>query len=72
MDDNYNIINMFDLIMCRNVLIYFDKIQQKKIITNLSKNLKKDGLLIIGHSETLNGLRNINLKQIRPTIYQKI
>ncbi len=60
----------FDLIFLRNVMIYFDIPTKKRVIENLIPSLKPGGLLIIGHSETLNGVTNL-LPQIKPTIYQK-
>lgn len=43
----------FDVIMCRNVLIYFDKATQKKLIHRYHQLLRPGGLLILGHSESL-------------------
>jgi chemotaxis protein methyltransferase CheR len=43
----------FDYIFCRNVLIYFDKETQIKVIDNLLRNLAKLGYLFVGHSESL-------------------
>lgn len=41
----------FDAIFCRNVMIYFDKPTQRKILTKFKPLLKPDGLLFAGHSE---------------------
>ncbi len=41
----------FDIIFCRNVMIYFDKPTQKKILARFVKLMKPDGLLFAGHSE---------------------
>lgn len=43
----------FDVIICRNVLIYFDKATQQKLINRYHKLLRPGGLLILGHSESL-------------------
>ena len=43
----------FNLIMCRNVLIYFPRAMQSKIINNLNKHIALNGYLVIGHSESL-------------------
>ncbi len=46
----------FDIIFLRNVMIYFDPETKRKVINNLLPYLKIDGHLLIGHSETLNGI----------------
>ena len=43
----------FDLILCRNVMIYFDKASRRKLISSLERHLKPGGYLLIGHSELL-------------------
>jgi chemotaxis protein methyltransferase CheR len=43
----------FDMVLCRNVLIYFDRSVQKRLIASLSSSLAKDGYLVLGKSETL-------------------
>ena len=70
-DDVYKVPFDFDVIFCRNVLIYFDKSTQEKVINKLCNKLKKGGILFLGHSESLTGI-NAPLKTIRPTIFQKI
>jgi chemotaxis protein methyltransferase CheR len=42
----------FDVIFCRNVMIYFDKPTQYKILSRFAPLMQKDGLLIAGHSES--------------------
>ena len=42
----------FDVIFCRNVMIYFDKQTQYKVIAHLLQHLHPDGLLMAGHSES--------------------
>lgn len=60
----------FDFIFCRNVLIYFDKFTQGKVVSNFFKHLQKDGYLFLGHAESLAGV-NTPLVYIQPTIYLK-
>lgn len=62
--------NAFDIIFLRNVLIYFDPEAKERLIRTLLQHLKESGLLILGHSESLNGM-NLPLKAIQPSIYQK-
>lgn len=61
----------YDIIFCRNVLIYFNKETQKKVLENLCKQLKKGGILFIGYSESIIGLP-LPLKHLQPSIYMKI
>ena len=60
----------FDCIFCRNVMIYFDKETQKKLIDRFYDCLKKDGWLFIGHSESLTGMTH-QFNYIEPSVYQK-
>lgn len=61
----------FDFIMCRNVMIYFDRDDQEKLIDRLSGYIKPGGYLFVGHSESLIGLQN-SLKYVQSSIYQRI
>ena len=70
MDDDYNIKKSFDVIFCRNVLIYFSQEKQKKILLNLHRHLKNDGFLFLGHSETITGM-NLPFLSVAPTVYKK-
>ncbi len=64
-------IGKFDVIFLRNVLIYFDAKTKEKIVRQLVTTLKPDGVLFIGHSESLKGM-DLGIKLIAPTTYQKI
>lgn len=61
----------FEVIFLRNVMIYFDAETKTRVINHLLPRLKSGGHLIIGHSETLNGLKVGPLETMRPTIYRK-
>lgn len=71
MDDSFNLKKKFDIIFCRNVVIYFDMETQKKLFNKFSRHLTPKGYLFIGHSETLNGL-DLPFQPVAPTIYQRI
>lgn len=72
MDYQYeNVPHDFDVIFCRNVLIYFDKATQERVINNLCKHLKPGGYFFLGHSESIMNMK-VPLKQIKPTIYYKV
>jgi chemotaxis protein methyltransferase CheR len=60
----------FDVIFCRNVLIYFDKETQKSLVQRYVNILKPKGYLIIGHSENITRL-NEDIEFIGQTIYRK-
>ena len=68
MDTTYNIAEEFDVIFCRNVLIYFNRDTQEKVINRLCTKLRKGGYFFIGHSESIMGM-DVPLKQIKPTIF---
>lgn len=60
----------FDIIFCRNVVIYFDLETQKKIFNNYANHLNDNGLLFIGHSESLFKVTD-RFDSIGHTIYRK-
>jgi chemotaxis protein methyltransferase CheR len=60
-----------DVIFCRNVMIYFDKETQLKLLNRMAELLKPDGLLFVGHSESPFRLTN-RFKLIGQTIYQRV
>jgi chemotaxis protein methyltransferase CheR len=61
----------FDIIFCRNVVIYFSKDVQRALFDRFSKNQSKGGKLMIGHSENLAGVCD-SYRLIGRTIYEKI
>ncbi|MEA1867513.1 MAG: protein-glutamate O-methyltransferase [Thermodesulfobacteriota bacterium] len=62
--------NTFDVIFCRNVMIYFDKKTQNGLVNRFCDYLKQGGYLFIGHSESLTGLAH-RFKYDEPTVYRK-
>lgn len=71
MDAHYNTPDNFDIIFCRNVLIYFDKKTQESVINKLLSKLKSGGYFLLGHSESIMGM-SVPLQQVRPTVFRKI
>jgi len=63
--------DVYHIIFCRNILIYFSKPLQQNIINNIILILNNGGLLFTGQSESLYGFTH-NLKKIGSAIYQKI
>ena len=71
MDKSYPFRENFDIIFCRNALIYFDRENQKEIIRKLTSHLSRNGYLFIGHSETMAGY-DLPLRCVEPTVYRRI
>lgn len=71
MNPSYNLGRDFDVVFCRNVLIYFDRETQEKVIAKLCERLKVGGYLFIGHSESMTNM-DLPLRNIKPTIFQKV
>jgi len=68
---DYTPFGMFDIIFCRNVLIYFEREIQYSIINKLCNQLNSGGYLFLGHSETTMGF-TLPLRTIRPSIFNKL
>ena len=60
----------FAAIFCRNVMIYFDRPVQQRVVANLEAQLKPGGYLFISHSESLNGITH-GLRWVAPAVYQR-
>jgi chemotaxis protein methyltransferase CheR len=68
MDDSYPVNEQFDIIFCRNVLIYFDRETQENVINKLCRHLRSGGFFFLGHSESITNI-DVPLKQLKPTVY---
>jgi len=66
----YTLSAPFPVIFCRNVMIYFDKPTQEKVVRQLSEWLEPGGYLFVGHAESLNGVRH-SLQYVAPAVYRK-
>lgn len=60
----------FDLIFCRNVLIYFDARSRARVIHRLVDTLVAGGYLLVGHAESLTGMTE-SLQYAMPTVYRR-
>ena len=60
-----------DLILCRNVLIYFDQPTRSRITRRLIGHLQPGGYLFLGHAETLHTAGGNELKTVMPTVYAR-
>ena len=70
-NNELSVAEVFDVVFCRNVLIYFDRETQEQVIGKLCNKLKSGGYLFIGHSESIMAM-NLPLEQIKPTIFRRI
>ncbi|HUJ12573.1 MAG TPA: protein-glutamate O-methyltransferase CheR [Thermoanaerobaculia bacterium] len=70
-DPAYAVDAPFELIFCRNVLIYFDRDTKAAIVDRLTKHLVPGGLLMLGHAETLTG-NPAGLQHAGPTAYRRV
>lgn len=59
-----------DIIFVRNVMMYFDNAVRTSLIQEVERLLRPGGLLLIGHAESLGGIRN-GLEPVRPSIFRK-
>ncbi len=71
MDDELAITELQDAIFCRNVIIYFDKPTQTRLMHKFHQRLMPGGFLFLGHSETLNGL-DVPFQSVASTVYRKL
>ena len=69
--DEWPIKNQFDIIFCRNVVIYFNRPTQQVLFDRFADKLVNGGYLFIGHSENLYNITQ-RFKLLGKTIYQKV
>jgi chemotaxis protein methyltransferase CheR len=68
--DQFRFKEEFDVIFCRNVMIYFEKVTQTELVNKFYHCLKPGGYLFIGHSESLCNISH-QFAYVKPTIYRK-
>jgi len=71
MDDEFGFREPLDIIFCRNVIIYFDKETQERLLQKFCDNLKPGCYIFLGHSETLSGF-DVPLERVAPSVYRKL
>ena len=71
MDADYGIAAKVDAIFCRNVIIYFDRPTQERILKKLSHHLTAGGYLFVGHAETLHDM-DLPLMPVAPALYRRV
>jgi chemotaxis protein methyltransferase CheR len=70
MDPSYPVDDDMDMIFCRNILIYFDKPTQDKVLRRLCEHLRPGGFLFLGHSESVVGI-DLPVRQVASTVFQR-
>jgi len=71
MDSTYPVDTDMDFIFCRNILIYFDKPTQERVLSRLCYHLRPGGYLVLGHSESAVGV-DLPVVAVVNTIFQKV
>src|ERR1039457_6590175 len=71
MDADYGLNEKADAIFCRNVIIYFDRPTQERILQKLSNGLAPGGYMFVGHAETLHDM-DLPLMPVAPALYRRI
>ena len=70
MKDDYGLKETYDIVFCRNVLIYFDRKNQHEVIGRISSHMNRGAYLFLGHSESMAGM-NSGLTSVASSIYKK-
>lgn len=70
MDPPYEVAGEFDLVFCRNVMIYFTPAGRAAVVEQLANRLAADGYLFVGHAESLQTARD-RLRTVMPTVYAR-
>jgi chemotaxis protein methyltransferase CheR len=71
MDADYGLEERADGIFCRNVIIYFDRPTQERILKRLAMNLLPNGYMFVGHAETLHDM-DLPLTPVAPALYRRV
>lgn len=71
MEESFSFSEPLDVIFCRNVIIYFDRETQERLISRFCRVLRPEGHLFLGHSESVHGF-DLPLRRITSTVYRKI
>jgi chemotaxis protein methyltransferase CheR len=71
MDADYRVEEQAAAIFCRNVIIYFDRQTQQRILQRLTHHLAPGGYMFVGHSESLHDM-NLPLTPVAPALYRKV
>lgn len=70
MDRDYKLTGEFDMIFCRNILIYFDRPTQAGVLARLCRHLREGGHMFLGHSESISGI-DLPLAPVATTVFER-
>ena len=70
-DEDLEVDETFDVILCRNVIIYFDRATQASVLQKLCDHLRPGGYLLVGHAEALHEMA-LPLTPVAPATYRKL
>ena len=68
---NWPMRGLFDVIFCRNVVIYFDTETSERIWAKFANQLESNGMLYVGHSERVGNAEKIGMETVGVTAYRK-
>jgi chemotaxis protein methyltransferase CheR len=71
MDSDYGIPERADAVFCRNVIIYFDRQTQERVLGRISHHIVSGGYLFVGHAEALHDM-DLPLEPVAPALYRRI
>jgi chemotaxis protein methyltransferase CheR len=71
MDPNWSLGEPFDIVFCRNVMIYFDAPTQRRVLERIHRVMKPGGWLYVGHSENFSEARDL-FRLRGKTIYERV
>jgi len=71
MDARWSLGESFDIVFCRNVMIYFDAETQRRVIGQIHAVMKPGGLLFVGHSENFTEMKDL-FRLRGKTIYERL
>lgn len=64
-------VGQFDVIFLRNILIYFDNVEKQRIVQRLVAQLRRGGLLFIGHAESIHGF-DLPVRLVQPSVFERV
>ena len=70
MDDVYPLDGVMDIVFCRNILIYFERSVQEKVLNKICQNIRPGGYLYIGHGESITGM-TLPVKTLAPSVFRR-
>ena len=71
MDERWSLGEPFDIVFCRNVMIYFDAPTQRRVLERLHGVMRSPGLLFAGHSENFSDSRDL-FRLRGKTVYERV